>query len=152
MFNRLIETEVRIPNASPQEVIDRIRDVKHFEEWNTFMVHGECESEEVSVGARLSFELDLQGNRTKIDPVVIESTPTTFRWVGKLGSESVFRGEHMFEAFSDDEGGTRLRHAEDFSGFLVPLLMVLLQEKTRLGFEQMNSDLKASFEEIKSGQ
>jgi hypothetical protein len=45
------------------------------------------------------------------------------------------------------ETGTRLVHAEEFTGLLVPVLAKTLDKKTRAGFEAMNVAMKERIEE-----
>jgi hypothetical protein len=67
------------------------------------------------------------------------------RWFGRLLLPGLFDGEHIFRIEALADGRTRFTQAERFTGILVRAFRTTL-DKTELGFEQMNTALKAQAE------
>ena len=60
---------------------------------------------------------------------MLAATPCEeFRWLGKLGIHGIADGEHFFVLTANDDGTTRLRHGERFSGVLVALQKAAQEE------------------------
>ena len=68
-------------------------------------------------------------------------------WLGTMGIPGLFDGRHSFRLESLGDDRTRLTQAEEFSGFLVPLMGTVL-ERTRAGFEAMNEALRVRAERV----
>ena len=84
--------------------------------------------------------------RVSLKPVVTRvKAEEELEWLGRLGPEGVFDGRHRFELESLG-AETRMIHAEEFTGILVPMLWKSLDTKTRAGFEAMNRALKEKVE------
>jgi hypothetical protein len=66
--------------------------------------------------------------------------------LGKLGIKGVLDGEHYFQLKVIDSQKTELIHGENFSGILSGLLLKMIGEKTKNGFEAMNEALKIEVE------
>ncbi len=84
--------------------------------------------------------MTFQPKVTKVDP------PHEFRWLGHLLVQGLFDGEHVFEIEPLDGDRVRFVQRESFRGFLAPLLIRMVEDDTRRGFEQMNAALKARAE------
>jgi hypothetical protein len=81
-------------------------------------------------------------------PKVLNAEPEReLRWLGTLGPRGIFDGEHSFRIVPLSEGRVRFLQAERFTGLLVPLLMLLVRNSTRRGFERMNQALKLRAEQ-----
>ena len=126
--------------ASPDRVWEALTDLSDYHNWNPFVVTA---SGQVEVGSQLEVRIAPPGGgEMTFRPVVTEATyPMAFEWLGSLGVPGVFDGRHRFE-LEPVEAGTRLVHSEEFTGILVPVLVRLLGQKTRLGFEAMNVAMK----------
>lgn len=72
------------------------------------------------------------------------------RWLGTLGPRGLFDGKHSFRIAPLSEGRVRFLQSERFTGLLVPLLMLLVRNSTRRGFEAMNQALKLRAEQPKA--
>ncbi|KAK6523169.1 hypothetical protein TWF694_006064 [Orbilia ellipsospora] len=97
-------------------------------------------------GLKMHNELD----GMTIEPVLIENSPSVFRWGGS-GLLGTFKGEHIFrfEPSSQTQGGTTFTHEEKFTGLLsfimgsnVAANSIGLRASTQKGFEKYNVDLK----------
>ncbi len=131
--------------AAPVEIVwAQLSAVSEYAEWNPFitMFRGE-----LVVGDQLEIRIAPPGGRVMtFRPTVTEvDAGERLEWLGRLGFPGVFDGRHSFhlEALGDDR--TRLTQAEEFSGFLVPLMGTVL-ERTRAGFEAMNEALRVRAE------
>lgn len=137
---RELRTEIEI-SAPAERVWELLADFASYPEWNPFIrrVNGELE-----VGSKLEVRLEPAGGRgMTIRPTVIKAEPDReFRWRGQLGVSGLFDGEHSFSIESLDGGRVRFRHEERFTGVLVPLILAIVGESTREGFEDMNRALK----------
>lgn len=65
-----------------------------------------------------------------------------FRWIGKFLVPRLFDGEHVFLIKNNGDGTSTFVQYEKFRGILVPFLKKMLDENTKLGFEEMNQALK----------
>jgi hypothetical protein len=150
MFPHMIETRVAIA-ATPEAVIARLVDCENISTWSTFTKKMEVTSgeKEVIAGCSLLVDLDAKGDGKTITfkPKVLVKSERELRWVGTLGLESLFRGEHFFVASSgcNDEGCT-LTHGECFTGLLCPLFAKLgVFNDTEAAFKRQNEELAISF-------
>jgi len=140
---RRLVTEVEI-DASPEVVWDVLTDLDAYETWNPFIVEG---SGIVDEGESLHLRMSPPGGKAmRFRPTVTAADHATrFEWLGHLAVPGLFDGRHRFELRAE-HGGTTLVHSEEFTGVLVPMLMKLLDEKTRSGFEAMNVAMKVRVE------
>jgi hypothetical protein len=84
--------------------------------------------------------------RLNFKPTVFAVEPAReLRWIGRFLVPGLFDGEHSFRIEPLDNNRSRLIQSERFSGVLVAAFKSTL-DKTELGFEQMNSALKARAE------
>ena len=127
------------------EVWDLLTDFDHFETWNPFItkIKGELEP-----GSKLEVHLQPPGTKgVDITPVLTKVEPVNeFRWKGNLWVKGIFDGEHAFRLEELENGRTRLIQCERFRGILAPLILYVVGEKTRAGFERMNASLKKECE------
>ena len=143
---RTIETSIVV--AAPAAVVwDVLTDLERYAEWNPFVLEA---AGEAAVGAQLRVRIRPEGGRTMtLRPTVTAvDAGRCFAWLGRLwGVPGLFEGAHRFELEPVD-GGTRLVHAEDFRGMLVPLMTGSLEKGSRAGFEAMNAALARRAEHI----
>ncbi|MBP1910392.1 SRPBCC domain-containing protein [Methanolobus bombayensis] len=123
------------------EVWNVLTDFDKFEAWNPFItkIKGKLElgsKLEVHIQAPGMKEIDLYPVLTKVEPV------NELRWLGNLWVKGIFDGEHAFRLEELENNRTRLIQCERFKGILAPLILHLIGEKTREGFENMNTSLK----------
>lgn len=143
---RTIETTIDI-DAPAAAVWAALTDLDRYAEWNPFVLRA---SGEVAVGARLTVSIQPVGGRAMtFRPTVTAADPgRRFAWLGRLwGVPGLFDGAHRFELEARGDG-TRLTHAEDFRGALVPLLAGSLETGSRAGFEAMNTALARRAREL----
>jgi hypothetical protein len=131
-----ISSEVEIA-ASPARVWSVLTDFERYSDWNPFIS---------SISG-----MPLQGEQLRVrmqpprrmamtfKPRVLNAEPEReLRWLGKLGPRGLFDGEHGFRIVPPGESRVRFLQTEHFTGLLVPLLMLLVRNGTRRGFEAMN--------------
>lgn len=140
---RTIETSITI-NASAAQIWQVLMDFDQYRQWNPFIksIQGKAEN-----GASLNVVLQPEGMKPMtMKPRVITLQPhQEFAWLGSLGVKGLFDGEHRFKLVPQGDK-TLLVHAENFRGILVPLVLALIGDKTRQGFEAMNKALKERVE------
>jgi hypothetical protein len=140
-----IEESIYI-SSDRQTVWNTITTFEDYQSWNPFIVNGSGTAE---VGERLDLVMQVKpGSQFKVRPVVLASTGTELRWLGKFLVSGLFDGEHYF-IIEEVQDGVTLRQGEKFRGILVPFMSSLL-ESTRRNFVKMNMALKAHCE-AKSG-
>ena len=118
MPSRTIDTTVDI-NADKDAVWDVLTDFASYKEWNPVMrIEGVPE-----VDTKLVVHLTgAGGHGMTFKPKVLAATPgKELRWLGKLGLRGIAAGEHYFILTTDDDGTTRVNHAERYSGALLAL-------------------------------
>ncbi|MGB0383405.1 MAG: SRPBCC family protein [Ardenticatenaceae bacterium] len=137
-------TEIEI-NASAERVWQLLTDFSRFPEWNPFMPRAKGqiapnEKLEVYLTPPNNFGMTIKPTVTKVEP------NRELRWLGHLITPGIFDGEHIFtiERLSSDH--VRLIHREEFKGGLVPLMLALVGNNTKRGFEAMNQALKTQAE------
>lgn len=139
-----LHTEIEI-HAPAERVWEVLADFPAYRDWNPFIprIAGP-----LTPGERLEVRLQPPGGAgMTIRPTVLEATSgRALRWLGRLGLPGLFDGEHRFLIEPAGEGEVRLVQSEQFSGILAPLLLRLVGEKTRQGFEAMNQALKVRAE------
>src|SRR5215210_1413979 len=127
-------------DAAPEAVWRQLADTGAYADWNPFVRRLEGALEE---SARLEVAIHPPGGRAMtFRPTVLAARPgPELRWIGHLGMRGIFDGEHSFEIEPLDGGRSRFTQADRFSGVLVRPFAGSL-EKTRRGFEAMNTALK----------
>jgi hypothetical protein len=137
---RSIRKEIEI-DATPEEVWEVLTDFAAYGEWNPFITSIETSG---VVGERLRATLSLGGGRPMtLTPTLLVNDPAReFRWLGSMGVRGLFDGEHSFE-LEPTGSGTRLIHAERFTGILARAMLALVGRKTSAGFVAMNQALAA---------
>jgi hypothetical protein len=138
-----LRTEIEI-GAPAERVWQILTDFASYPEWNPFVrsINGE-----VKEGAQLEVYLQPSGARgMTFRPTVLKAEPSRqFSWLGHLFISGLFDGEHAFE-IEQLEDRVRFVQRESFRGLLAPLLLRMLENDTRRGFEEMNAALKSRAE------
>ena len=115
-----------------------------YSDWNPFIrrVSGDLRE-----GAKLDVWIEPPGGRAMtFKPTVLKvENERELRWLGRLLLPGLLDGEHIFRLEALGDGRTRFTQAERFSGIFVRAFRTTL-DKTELGFEQMNTALKAQAE------
>lgn len=139
-FNHSIKTSIVI-EGSPELVWAAIAEFDQYANWSPFIksVQGE-----LKVGEQLEVLIMPEGgDGMKFTPeVLVADSNREFRWIGKLGVQGVFDGEHYFILEKLDDNRTRLLHGEEFSGLLTPIVWRLIADSTLKGFKNHNQSLK----------
>ncbi len=139
-----LRTEIDI-EAPAERVWQILTDFTSYPEWNPFVRRISGEAQE---GAQLEVYLQASGARgMTFRPTVLKAEPSReFRWRGKLFIQGLFDGEHVFEIEQLAENRVRFVQRESFRGLLTPMLLRMLENDTRRGFEEMNAALKSRAE------
>ena len=134
-----IFTEILI-EAQPKKVWEILTDFENYPEWNSFVKSIEGN---IKVGNTISVRIEPpNGNGLTFKPVVVAYEPQKeLRWLGKFFIKGVFDGEHQFKLIDNKNGTTTFIQSETFTGILVSLFKNNL-DNTKIGFEQMNLELK----------
>ncbi|KAG7818637.1 hypothetical protein KL909_005027 [Ogataea angusta] len=99
-----------IINAAPETVRSVFLDFDNYE-WSAFLKSVKANPPKPSASIAPGDKLDvvLEGSRTmKINPVVVENSPSAFRWKGTLGFDTIFSGTHSYEFNPTEDGKTNL--------------------------------------------
>ena len=130
-----------IIEAPINEVWDLLTDFQSFDKWNPFItrIKGELEP-----GSKLDVYMQPPGMKgVNFNPVITKVEPVhEYRWMGNLWVKGIFDGEHVFRIEELENSRTRFIQCERFRGILAPLILSLIGERTRQGFESMNNNLK----------
>ena len=139
-----LRTEIEI-GASAERVWQILTDFASYPEWNPFVRRISGEAQE---GTQLEVYLQPSGARgMTFRPTILKAEPSReLRWRGKLFIQGLFDGEHVFEIEQLAENRVRFVQRESFRGLLTSLLLRMLKNDTRRGFEEMNAALKARAE------
>ena len=137
-------TEIEI-DASPEHVWNILTDFTRLPEWNPFMQRA---SGNLKQGEKLEVWLQPpDGSGMTIKPTVLKVEPQReLRWLGHLLFPGLFDGEHVFILEPVEVNRVKLVHREEFRGVLVGLVLRMIGENTRRGFEAMNQALKTEAE------
>lgn len=138
---RRIETGVHI-EATPEQVWAVLVDFAAYPAWSTQLsVAGRAEQ-----GQRLRVTAAAPGEKgMRFTPLVLAvEQGRVLRWRGRLLVRGLCDGVHEF-VLSPQGAGTRLVHAEDFSGMLVPFLGGALAQ-TGQRMREQNQALKRHVE------
>ena len=140
---RELRREIEI-DAPPDRVWAVLTDFPAHPEWNPFIrrIGGELRE-----GARLEVRIEPPGSRAMTFKPTVRAVESNreLRWLDRLFVPGVFDGEHTLRIESLDGGRSRFIQSERFSGLLVALVKGVLA-KTEVGFERMNTELKARAE------
>ncbi|MEO0473914.1 MAG: SRPBCC domain-containing protein [Bacteroidota bacterium] len=138
-----IQTEVTI-NSSADKVYAVLTDFSAYHEWNPFIISSKGKAE---AGSILTNTMLSKGKEQVFRPeILVAEAGKRLEWLGKMPL-NLFNGQHYFEIVPIGENQVILRHGEHFSGLARPLIMAMIGEDTRRGFEAMNQALKARCEE-----
>jgi len=146
VFAQELRTEITI-HAPAEKVWGNLVNFERFPKWNPFI---RTAAGKLQPGEKLEVYLQSEGadGMTFTPTVTKVEKNREFRWRGKLGIAGIFDGEHVFTLQPITDGSVRFIHREEFSGVLVPLLMSLIRDDTRRGFNDMNRALKTLSEKI----
>jgi len=134
-----IVTEVVIKKA-PNQVWAALADFEAYPKWNPFIQEI---SGEQKVGANLEVLLGLGNKPMTFKPTVLAFEPNSeFRWLGHMGINGLFDGEHYFVLTPNADGSTTLKQGENFKGVFAWLLLKFIRNDTEQGFIRMNEALK----------
>jgi len=143
-----IKTDITI-NAPPSVVRTAFFDFASYPSWNPFLTSMETVGPSPSPGSHLKFVAGGQA----IESVIKENTPEKFSWTGTLLGEWFFAGNHQFEfqPFGDvgengETVGCKFVQNEVFTGIAAGLLLFIIGEKTKKGFNAMNVAFKERIE------
>lgn len=135
-----ISTDIEI--AAPVHIVwEELTNGAAYPEWNPFVRQL---SGELQAGNRLNVTIQQEGgNPMQFTPeVLVAEANRELRWVGRLGFQGIFDGEHRFILEEIDDQTTRLHHGETFTGLLGYPLLALIRQDTLNGFEAMNEALR----------
>jgi len=137
-------TEIQI-NASPERVWRLLTDFPRLPDWNPFMRRA---SGQLQTGQKIEVHLQPPGGSgMTFKPTLLNVEPNReLRWLGHLWVPGLFDGEHIFTIEPLDSNRVRFVQREEFRGILVSLLLRLIGQNTRRGFEAMNQALKIEAE------
>ena len=136
---RTLHTEIDI-GAPAAKVWDILAAIDKWQEWNPFArVSGRLQ-----VGECLEVEISPPGKSPMtFHPTVVKLEPgRELRWLGHLGVQGIFDGEHGFRVVPEDVGRCRFEQFETFRGILAAPILWKVKASTRVGFEAMNRMLK----------
>ena len=139
-----LKTEIEI-NGTTDQVWEVLTNFSSFPKWNPFIKKIEGE---LKIGAELKVYMEPPGGKgMTFKPIVkILEPKTEFRWLGSLLFPGIFDGEHIFSIEPVGVNRVKLVHREEFRGVLAGLILRLVGENTRRGFEAMNQALKTEAE------
>ena len=133
-------------SASPEQVWSVLTDFEKWSQWNRIMPGFKGELAE---GSRVELKLALPGRRTAYQkPYLIRvATAQELRWYDRVISPKIFASEHWFQ-LEATASGCRVRHGEQFAGFLSAWMGKKTIGETKRLFELMNRDLKQRIEDL----
>lgn len=145
-MSRIIHEWIEI-EAKPEEIWNVLMDFESWEAWNSFipMVEGN-----LKVGEYLRIKVTPPDMKPMIfKPKVFEVKPNEkILWGGSF-LKILYRGDHAFILEPITDGKTRFTQVERFIGPIV-LFMGAMIKKTKLGYQQMNLELKNEVEKRKN--
>ena len=151
--NRTIETSIFI-NAPLSEVRSTLFDFKSYPSWARYIhkiePQGTAATSTLAIGQKLVVMMDGASTKPIITTLpVVHVDKNGFAWEGKLVSNLMFAGKHMFLLSDEGNGKTKLRHREEFSGILYLPLFVWSgwEAKSRVSFRAFNESIKAKVEQ-----
>jgi hypothetical protein len=141
----LLTSEIVI--AAPSETIwDVLVDFGSYAEWNPVEIEARGEA---VVGGVLEHTAQLPGRKPMtFKAKIIEATPArALAWKGKIVIPGLFDVTHHFAIESLDDGRSRPRQFEHFSGVLVPFMRGILRD-TQTAFGLANQAIKERAERV----
>lgn len=138
---KTLRTETII-NASSETVWNNLMSHKDYPTWNPFIksISGNIkEGSIIDVQIQSGPDKEMQFKPT----VLVLEKEKEFRWLGHLFVKGLFDGEHYFKLESLGPNKTRFIHGENFKGILSTVLLKMIGENTKIGFESMNYALKS---------
>ena len=138
---REIKTDIEI-ETSPEALWSILTDFRAYPEWNPYMVKIEGPLE---VGKHLKVDMVFAGQAAMLFQPTIRliEEKSAIHWSGKLwGMGFLFRGKHCLEIEVLDDKRVKFTQAEQFTGWLVPLVWKAIGPATRQAFIEMNEALK----------
>lgn len=140
-----ITTEIEI-HAPIDAVWNTLTEFDEYPTWNSIMeILGHA-----SAGEEIELTLDYPNqSKTSLTPTIksVES-PHDLRWTGHLLIPGLFDVEHYFELEDIDGSSTKVVQGENFSGILKRLVLYMMGDDIKAGFELMNAELKAHVESM----
>ena len=136
-------TEIFI-EAEPEKVWTVFIDWEKYPEWNPLILSIKGKAIEGEI-ITVKLKLENQKPQTFTPRILSLKENKEFIWRGHLLSTSIFAGEHYFILEAVDNG-TKFIHGEKFGGILSGLILKMIGEKTKKGFEAMNQALKSRVE------
>jgi hypothetical protein len=138
--DRAIHTEIDIA-APPETVWRALTSFPEYPFWNPFIrqIAGQIQFDsklEVTVQPPGSSSFEFAARITELEAYKV------LAWRGGFAVPGFFTGEHSFRLAKLPGGGTRLVHAESFTGLLVGPLTSGILDRTERGFHEMNRALK----------
>lgn len=127
--------------ASPEAVWRVLTDFAAYPKWNPII-------REIAGGSREKTTVKMRmhlprGGVRKLKVVVTRAIPAAeLRWRGKRLIQGIFDREQTFIIVPHGLKGVRLIQRGQFSGFLAPLIMPFIANKTTAAYEAMNKALK----------
>jgi hypothetical protein len=137
---KTIDTSIVI-DAPCHIVWSHLIDFDQYPAWNSFIISINGAANE---GATLEVTIRPPGGKQmKFSPTCTKLvTGKHLQWKGKVFMNGLFDGEHFFMLQPINDEQTLFIQKENFSGVLVALLWKSMHQKTRVGFEMMNQQLK----------
>lgn len=136
-----IKTEITI-NANPEKIWKILTNQNEYPNWNPFIKQFEGK---LKVGERLKIVIQPKNSsKMTFKPTVLEYEENKkLKWKGKFIIGGLFDGTHIFELIDNKDGTTTFKQSEIFEGILVALFNL---DNTKMGFENMNNELKKRIE------
>lgn len=132
-------------HASPEDVWQVLMDFPGYLEWSKFLLSIEGPA---VPGSYLRIRLGNADDQFKVyKPMVLQVTRLrSFRWLTNFGVPGLLDWEHGFQLEYLFDGGTRLRQAAIFGGFLIPWIWRRLEPTASEGIAAFNYALKRRVE------
>lgn len=141
-----LHTQIDI-DAAPERIWAALTDFPAYAAWNPCIPRA---AGTARAGSRLEVEIAWPG--LKRGPYVLRvvgaQPARELRWLGHLGRPGLMDGDHRFTIEPLGSDRARLIQTERFSGWLVPLMAPWLRRNVLVGFERMNTALKARVEGV----
>jgi hypothetical protein len=144
MFSKVIFSEIEV-RASATAVWKILTEFDSYPDWNPYIrsIVGSPIREE-----KLEIQTQPPGSRKlRFKGLLLTVEPNKeLRWRGSFLPHLLFVGEHTFSIQELDRDHVKFVQNEVFTGLLTPLLRKRLDERTMVGFRQMNEALKVRAE------
>lgn len=135
-----IQTQINI-RASKATIWNILMNFEEYPTWNPFIQTIEGPAVQ---GQKIKVFIQPPGAKgmTFKPLILVHRANQKFTWLGHFIFPGLFDGEHSFELVECADGSIDFIHSESFKGILIPLFANMLDNQTKLGFEQMNQALK----------